>query len=338
MKFLLKIAVLALLGDRAFAGLLNIFTADTDFDAAQLMDSLFGALANGTKVILNGGSTGNPLSVDITFWCGNRNNPNLVQTMVNDSSMASKISKSKPLVFIIHGWLDNRSRNWIKDMTADYLTYFDTNVCVVDWGNLAIFGYYMAFQHTFTVAKYVSEFITSVSSSGIALKDITLVGHSMGAQIAGNAGSALGGQLGAIYGLDPASPLFKMPFDIGTSKRLDKSDAKYVQMIITSRCFWGVCVADGHENFYPNYGMVPQPNCAIPLFSNAEVAEPITCSHVHAYTLFRLALNPKNVYTGNTCPTCLLGLLGQKSKMGVYSSRVAGDYYLLTGITSPYTI
>lgn len=72
MKFLLKIAVLALLGDRAFAGLLNIFTADTDFDAAQLMDSLFGALANGTKVILNGGSTGNPLSVDITFWCGNR--------------------------------------------------------------------------------------------------------------------------------------------------------------------------------------------------------------------------------------------------------------------------
>lgn len=338
MRNLLSFLLLTLLGGRASAGLLNIFTAETDYDAAELMDLLFGSLANGTKLIIEGNSTGNPLSVDIKFLCGNRNNPNLVQTMLDDSNLASKISNSKPLVFIIHGWMDNGNRNWIKSLTADYLTYFDTNVCVVDWGNLSIFGYYFAFQHTFSVSSYLTQFITFVTANGFSLNGITIVGHSMGAQIAGQTGYALGGQLSAIYGLDPASPMFKMPTDIGTAKRLDRTDAKYVQMIVTSRCFWGVCVADGHENFYPNDGMVPQPNCVLPLFSNAEFAEPILCSHIHAHSLFRFALNPSNVFMGRTCSTCLLGLFGKQSKMGVYSSRVDGDYYLQTGVLPPYTI
>lgn len=71
MKYVLKLLVLGLLGNSAFAGLLNIFSASSDYNAAQLMDSLFGAIYNTTELIVNGGSS-NPLSVDITFWCGNR--------------------------------------------------------------------------------------------------------------------------------------------------------------------------------------------------------------------------------------------------------------------------
>ncbi|XP_065091173.1 pancreatic triacylglycerol lipase-like [Ochlerotatus camptorhynchus] len=337
MKYVLKLLVLGLLGNSAFAGLLNIFSASSDYNAAQLMDSLFGAIYNTTELIVNGGSS-NPLSVDITFWCGNRNNPNLVQTMMNDSSLSSKISTSKPLVFIIHGWLDNRNRNWITKMTTDYLKYVDTNICVVDWGNLATYAYAIAANNTYTVGQYLAQFITFLTGNGFSLNDVTLVGHSMGAQIAGHTGYNLGGQISAIYGLDPASPLFKMPFDVGPTKRLDKSNAKYVQMIITSRCFWGVCVGDGHENFYPNGGAVPQPNCVLPLFSNAEAAAPIICSHAHATTLFREALNPSNVFKGKTCLTCIFGLFGKTSKMGIYSSRVGGDFYLLTSPFPPFTL
>ncbi|XP_053686691.1 pancreatic triacylglycerol lipase-like [Sabethes cyaneus] len=342
MRRLFEVFFVVLLGQNAFAGLLDIFSATSDYDAAFLMDSFFGIVANTTKYIINGDST-NPIEVDVTFWCGNRNSPNLEQTVINDGSLSSKLVTSKPIVFIVHGWLDNRNRNWIRSMTSDYLQYVDTNICVVDWGNLAIYGYALAANHTVRVGAYLAKFITYLNQQGIPLSKVTLVGHSMGAHVSGNAGMNLGGKIGAIYGLDPASPLFKMPFDVGTSKRLDKSDASYVQMIITSRCTWGVCTGDGHENFYPTGGSAPQPNCVIPLFSNAEAAEPIICSHAHSYTLFRMALNTRNVFNGKQCSTYagyLLGLciFNKSTKMGIYTSRVGGDFYLMTSVFEPYTV
>ncbi|KAL9700201.1 hypothetical protein quinque_003642 [Culex quinquefasciatus] len=326
---------------QSLAGLLNSFSADNDFTAAYLMDSMFGIVTNNTKSILNGDST-NPIEVDVKFFCGNRNAPSLEATTIDDGSLEGKIDTSKPLVLVIHGWLDNSSRNWMKLMAADYLQFVDTNVCLVDWGNLAIYGYAFAANHTYAVGDYVAEFVSYLNGQGISLSKVTLVGHSMGAQISGQAGMKLGGQVGAIYGLDPASPLFKMPFDVGTSRRLDKSDAKYVQMIITSRCTWGVCVGDGHENFYPNGGLVPQPNCVVPVFSNAESPEPISCSHCHAYTLFRMSLNPKNVFNGKKCSgfvayTAMACLFNPTSKMGIYSRRLGGDFYMLTRPVQPFT-
>lgn len=53
------------------AGLLNSFSADSDYTAAFLMDSMFGLFTNDSKYIMNGGFT-NPIEVDVTFLCGNR--------------------------------------------------------------------------------------------------------------------------------------------------------------------------------------------------------------------------------------------------------------------------
>ncbi|XP_058831710.1 pancreatic triacylglycerol lipase-like [Topomyia yanbarensis] len=342
MELIFQLLAIVLLGHNAFAGLLDLFSASSDYNAAFLMDSMFGIVVNDTKYILHGDSS-NPIEVDVTFWCGNRNSPNLTQTAINDGSLSSKIVTSKPIVFITHGWLDNRNRNWIKAMTTDYLKFVDTNICVVDWGNLAIYGYALAANHTIRVGAYLAKFINYLKGEGIPLSKVTLVGHSMGAHISGDAGMNLGGKVGAIYGLDPASPLFKMPADIGISKRLDSSDALYVQMIMTSRCTWGVCVGDGHENFYPTGGLVPQPNCVIPLGSNAESGEPVSCSHAHAYTLFRMALNPRNVFNGKKCDGYAMYLSGlcffnKSTKMGIYSSRVGGDFYLMTSLFEPYTV
>ncbi|XP_039431582.1 pancreatic triacylglycerol lipase-like [Culex pipiens pallens] len=327
---------------QSLAGLLNSFSADSDYTAAFLMDSMFGLFTNDSKYIMNGGFT-NPIEVDVTFLCGNRNVPTLVPTTINDGGLGSKIDTSKPLVLIIHGWLDNSKRNWIKQMTADYFQFVDTNLCVVDWSNLAIHGYALSVNRTYAVGDYVAEFVSYLNGQGIPLSKVTLVGHSLGAQISGQVGMRLGGQVGAIYGLDPASPLFKMPFDVGTSKRLDKSDAQYVQMIITSRCTLGVCVGDGHENFYPTGGMVPQPNCVVPMFSNAETPELISCSHAHACTLYRMALNPKNVFNGKKCFgysafLSMACLFNPTSKMGLYSRRIGGNFYLMTSAIPPYTV
>ncbi|XP_055537285.1 lipase member H-B-like [Wyeomyia smithii] len=338
---ILTILVITSCGGRAFAGLLDLFNVNTDYNAAFVMDSIFDVMSNDTKYLLSGDST-NPIETDVTFLCGNRNAPNLTQTVINDAGLSSKLVTSKPIVFITHGWLDNGNKIWIRSMAADYLKFVDTNVCIVNWSNLCLYGYALAANHTFRVGAYLSSFITYLNRQGIPLNKVTLVGHSLGAHISGHAGRYLGGKIAAIYGLDPAGPLFTLPFDVGPAKRLDSSDAQYVQMIITSRCTTGVCVGDGHENFYPTGGFVPQPNCVLPLFGNSETFEPLTCSHAHACTLFRMALNPQNVFSGKKCSSYSLYLLelclfNKSTKMGIYTSRVGGDFYLITSMFEPYT-
>ncbi|XP_058457699.1 pancreatic triacylglycerol lipase-like [Malaya genurostris] len=338
MFYRLNILLVVLLGGPALAGVLDLFDVKTDYNAAFVMDSIYSVLVDD---ILKGDST-NPVEMDVIFWCGNRNSPNLSKVVINDTSLGAKIATSKPIAFITHGWLDNGDRHWIRAMAADYLQFVDSNVCVVDWKNLTLYGYATAVNHTFKVGAYMTKFITYLNGKGIPLGKVTLIGHSLGAQISGHTGYNLGGKIGTIYGLDPAGPLFTLPFDVGPAKRLDSSDAQYVQMIITSRCTAGVCIGDGHENFYPTGGFVPQPNCALPLFSNSESFEPISCSHSHANTLFQMALNPANVFLGKKClsyPVYLAGLclLNSSTKMGIYSSRIGGNFYLLTSPFAPFT-
>lgn len=64
---------------------------------------------------------------------------------------------------------------------------------------------------------------------------ITLIGHSLGAHIAGIAGKQVfeisGQKVGRITGLDPAGPCFST---IGSDGKLDASDAAYVDVIHTN--------------------------------------------------------------------------------------------------------
>ena len=144
----------------------------------------------------------------------------------------------------------------------------DTNVCVVDWNRLANYEYSIsARRNTKAVGAYIGQFISFLTSIGVSLDDITVVGHSLGGQIAGYAGASTGGKLGKIFALDPAGPMFTHPIMYGPSDRLDPTDAKYVQVIFTTQALLGALVASGHENFYPNGGMYIQPGCIVPFLS-----------------------------------------------------------------------
>ena len=117
------------------------------------------------------------------------------------------------------------------------------------------------------VGAYIGKFIKGLVDLGVSLDDITVVGHSLGGQIAGYAGASTGGKLGQIYGLDAAGPMFTHPIMYGPSDRLDSTDAKYVQVIFTTTGMLGANIASGHANFYPNGGWYIQPGCVFPMLN-----------------------------------------------------------------------
>lgn len=70
--------------------------------------------------------------------------------------------------------------------------------------------------------------------------------------------NSAGKKLSRITGLDPALPLFK--YD-DPANRLDRSDAKFVDVLHTSGGWLGFLKPLGHADFFPNEGIAPQPGC-----------------------------------------------------------------------------
>jgi pancreatic triacylglycerol lipase len=105
-----------------------------------------------------------------------------------------------------------------------------TNVVIVDWGHGSGWPYTQAAANTRVVGAEVAKLIEFLVAEGRAnIANFHLIGHSLGAHVAGYAGEALTG-LGRITGLDPAEPNFK---HTDTRARLDPGDANFVDVIHT---------------------------------------------------------------------------------------------------------
>lgn len=95
------------------------------------------------------------------------------------------------------------------------------------------------------------------SKHEIPLNEVHVIGHSLGAHIAGNIGRYFNGTLGRVTGLDPALPLFAADANDG----LQSNAAIFVDVIHTGYPVFGDNTPRGTVDFYPNYGYIPQKGC-----------------------------------------------------------------------------
>lgn len=109
-----------------------------------------------------------------------------------------------------------------------FLRSHDVNVFVVDWSSIAGQSYSNAVQAVEDIGGFVGQFAKLLENSyELKLSNVKVVGHSLGAHIAGCVGSALSGKASVITGLDPAGPSFS---EGNIKNRLDKSDAQFVEV------------------------------------------------------------------------------------------------------------
>ncbi|XP_076272392.1 pancreatic triacylglycerol lipase-like [Rhynchophorus ferrugineus] len=248
----------------------------------------------------------------------------------NRLSSVLGFSTNVPTVFIIHGWMNSYQSGVNTDIITPLLAYDNVNIISVDWSSYSFLLYTLARLNVPNVGKTVGYFIESMLSNyDYSADDIVVVGHSLGAHVAGIAGKKLNGTLGVIVGLDPAGPLF---FESDTSGRLNVGDAQYVEAIHTDGSLFGVNYDVGNIDFWPNGGYV-QPDCIVLLS---------TCSHMKSYLYFAESLSNDQFYarqcdsysdyTGGECADNTVTLMGSLS----FNTSLTGNFYLNTSSTSPY--
>ncbi|XP_017777372.1 PREDICTED: endothelial lipase-like isoform X2 [Nicrophorus vespilloides] len=167
-------------------------------------------------------------------------------------------NKSIPTILIIHGYTDSKEREVFKHLRQMFAANVEANLIVVDWSRAAKQIYFTAMSNTYQVGKEIARFLLDLDTD---LSMVHLIGHSLGAHVAGIAGDCLDGKIGRITGLDPAGPGYEFLGEVNNSLSLDSGDANFVDVIHTASWFFGVLKPIGHADFYPNGGAIPQPGC-----------------------------------------------------------------------------
>ncbi|XP_076982248.1 pancreatic triacylglycerol lipase [Tamandua tetradactyla] len=305
-----------------------------------------------------------PKDVNTRFLLYTNENPNNFQELIADESTieGSNFKMDRKTRFIIHGFIDQGEENWLSDMCRNFFTVESVNCICVDWKSGSRTGYTQASQNIRVVGAEVAYFVEVVQAAfGYSPSDVHIIGHSLGAHAAAEAGRRLNGTIERITGLDPAEPCFE-----GTPElvRLDPSDAMFVDVIHTDAApvipymGFGMTQPVGHLDFFPNGGR-EMPGCQKNILSQIVDIEGIwegtrdfvACNHLRSYKYYSDSiLNPDGfagfpcasykVFTANKCFPCPNGGCPQ---MGHYAdrfpektNRMGQEYFLNTGDMSDF--
>ena len=233
---------------------------------------------------------------------------------VNGDYVGEKFNVSVPTKVLIHGFSFTGTNEWVVETKNALVNSEPLNVIVVDWSAGSSFPYSQATVNAQVVGAELAKLIKSLcQQKGAQPAYFHLIGHCLGAHVAGYAGERIIG-LSKITGLDPAGLYFE---NTDPRVRLDPSDAEYVEVIHTdglasSKKGFGLFQTIGHTDYYPNGG-VDQPKCFKTsdkllkgVFNDAAVNiqgqnDILACSH-YAATLFYLdSIKSSCKYTAFPC-------------------------------------
>ncbi|GFS19022.1 pancreatic triacylglycerol lipase-like [Elysia marginata] len=244
----------------------------------------------------------------------------------------------------------------------------DYNVIIVSWSKGArLTNYDLASANVRLVATQVKVLLKLLQRvAGLQMKDVHMIGHSLGAHTSGYVGTLMGDKIARITGLDPADPNFEhLPYVV----RLDPTDALFVDVIHTdgrkfeSTVGFGLAQPSGHIDFYVNGGK-NQKGCTDGIqglidgviksvrgksdLSLAQTAgKGAACSHARAHSIFVESINSKCKFKSFPCENYDKFLRGECYQCGLSGCSTAGFYaddyptatgkhYLMTYAKEPY--
>ncbi|KAM9134288.1 pancreatic lipase-related protein 2-like [Pangshura tecta] len=257
------------------------------------------------------GLPNSPESMNISFILytkETRNNSQVISAIHSSTIKDSHFCSHRKTRFIVHGFMSTGKRGWVVEMCLLLVEVEDVNCIAVDWADGAKGTYISAVNNIRVVGAEIAYFInTLVEIFQYRPSHIHIIGHSLGAHAAGDAGRRIRG-IKRITGLDPAGPFFE-----GTPPkvRLDPTDARFVDVIHSNAAQFpivgfGMVNTTGHLDFYPNGGSI-MPGCddvIIPVTKKdyQDANFPI-CHHSRSHQFYFQSILHPNGFLGYPCRT-----------------------------------
>jgi len=241
------------------------------------------------------GSTFN-VANDVRFELFTPENPTeayILQFNNKTSVTKSQFKSSRPTRILIHGWHSEGV------LTAPFANAYlvegkhKVNFISVNWQKGSDWTLYSSARgRVKNVAEHVGSFVDfMIAAAELKTTDLTIVGHSLGAHIAGIAGKTIKktgkGTVNKIVGLDP--PAHSFDFE-AVDERIAHSDAKYVEVIHTSAGDLGFIQPLADVDFYPNGGQL-QSGCYRNLVKRDWFS---VCSHQRSYEFYIESISNSN--------------------------------------------
>ncbi|KAM6067740.1 pancreatic lipase-related protein 2-like isoform 2-T2 [Chlamydotis macqueenii] len=169
------------------------------------------------------------MNISFSLYTRETGNNSQVISAINSSTIQnSHFSAHRKSTFIIHGFGSTGKKGWVVEMCLLLLEVENINCIAVDWKEGAKGTYVSAVNNIRVIGAEVAYFLKTLQKIFRYCPCKThLIGHSLGAHTAGEAGRRIRG-IRRITGLDPAGPYFEgTPPEV----RLDPSDANFVDVI-----------------------------------------------------------------------------------------------------------
>ncbi|XP_049868072.1 pancreatic triacylglycerol lipase-like [Pectinophora gossypiella] len=279
---------------------------------------------------------------NITFWLytrANQDKPHQLTVSDPESIKSAPWVKDAPVKILIHGYTGYKDFSPSIEIRPAYMECCDYNIISVDYNPIAKEPCYVEAAHnTELVGMCTAQLVDElVQNYGIPLNLIHPIGFSLGGQIVGFIANYLkSGQFERITALDPAMPLF---VTASLDKKVDASDAKFVDVLHTNALEKGKLEPSGTVDFFANGG-ISQPGCATQ--SNQTKSG---CDHSRAPAYYAESITTNVGFYSTKCyswVTYMVGwceLVGSSDEIlfGEYvPQNASGLYFFSTNSKSPY--
>ncbi|KAH8366473.1 hypothetical protein KR084_010576 [Drosophila pseudotakahashii] len=245
--------------------------------------------------------------------------------------------QDRPTVLYITGWRTSINDSNSGPVAKAYGCRNDTNVLVLDAADFVDTLYTWSALNTEVIGANLARALLRLNATYVT-NHFHLVGHSLGAQIAGSAGrnyrQMSGGlTLKRITGLDPANPCF---YDGNDLEGLRSGDARFVDIIHSNPGMLGSSKRAGDADFFVQG--------RIPFKEGCEGLTTISCSHQRAVDYWTETVYPSNEndFLGRRCDRYAELLLGSycrnsRTVMG-YAAKPTelGLFYVAANRAEPY--
>ncbi|XP_034665932.1 phospholipase A1-like [Drosophila subobscura] len=196
--------------------------------------------------------------------------------------------QDRPTVIFITGWKTTISESNSGPAAKAYNCRNDTNFVLLDAANFIDTLYSWSALNTDAIGEYVARALLTLNRNYV-VENVHVVGHSLGAQIAGSTGRYFrqlsgGATLARVTGLDPANPCF---YDGNDLEGVRSGDARFVDIIHSNPGILGTPKVVGDADYFVEGLFAFKSGC--------EGLNDISCSHNRAVEYFS-----ETVYRTNT--------------------------------------